>query len=62
MTDETGTQTSEGMSRRRMLQLLGATSGAAALSAMGANQASAIEDPFPFKPRGRLTRRLPWRQ
>lgn len=57
MTDETGTQTSEGMSRRRILQLLGATSGAAALSAMGANQASAIEDPFPFKPRGRLTRR-----
>ncbi|MDA3022381.1 MAG: sulfatase-like hydrolase/transferase [Actinomycetota bacterium] len=46
-----------GLSRRRMLQLLGATAGAAALSTAGASQASAVDSLLPFTPRGRITRR-----
>lgn len=57
MTTEPGSDALSGVSRRRMLQILGATAGAAALSGMGSSQASAIENPFPFTPRGRLKRR-----
>lgn len=46
-----------GLSRRRMLQLLGATAGAAALSTAGASQAAAVDSLLPFTPRGRITRR-----
>ena len=47
-----------GLSRRTMLQLLGAGVGAAALTGVAANQASAAESPLlPFTPRGRITRR-----
>jgi arylsulfatase A-like enzyme len=46
-----------GLSRRRMLQLLGATAGAAALSTAGASQAAEVDSLLPFTPRGRITRR-----
>ncbi len=47
-----------GLSRRTMLQLLGAGVGAAAITGIAANQASAAENPLlPFTPRGRITRR-----
>jgi len=46
-----------GLSRRRMLQMLGATAGAAALVGAGAREASALPPLLPFKPRGRLKRR-----
>ncbi|CAB4897532.1 unannotated protein [freshwater metagenome] len=45
------------VSRRRMLQMLGATAGAAALAGMTATNASAVQPLLPFTPRGRLTRR-----
>jgi len=51
------TPESSGLSRRRMLQLLGATAGAAALAGAGAGQASAADSLLPFTPRGRLKRR-----
>ena len=46
-----------GLSRRRMLQLLGATAGAAALSTAGTSQAAEVDSLLPFTPRGRITRR-----
>ena len=46
-----------GLSRRRMLQLLGVTAGAAALATAGASQAAAVDSLLPFTPRGRLKRR-----
>jgi arylsulfatase A-like enzyme len=54
--DETADVTS-GFSRRKMLQYLGATAGAAAMAGAVANQASAVQPLLPFVPRGRLTRR-----
>jgi len=46
-----------GLSRRRMLQLLGASAGAAALSTAGTSQAAEVDSLLPFTPRGRITRR-----
>jgi len=40
-----------------MLQLLGATAGAAALSTAGTSQAAEVDSLLPFTPRGRITRR-----
>ena len=57
MDSEKETAEISGVSRRRMLQLMGAGAGAAALGGMMANSASAIENPFPFTPRGRLKNR-----
>ena len=57
MDSEKETAEMSGVSRRRMLQLMGAGAGAAALGGMMANSASAIENPFPFTPRGRLKNR-----
>jgi len=57
MDSEKETAEMSGVSRRRMLQIMGAGAGAAALGGMMANSASAIENPFPFTPRGRLKNR-----
>ena len=46
-----------GLSRRRMLQLLGATAGAAALAGAAATPSAAVDSLLPFTPRGRLRRR-----
>ena len=45
------------VTRRRLLQMLGAGAGAAALAGMNAGSASAVQPLLPFVPRGRLTRR-----
>ncbi len=51
-------QPTNGLSRRTMLQLLGAGAGAAALTGVAASQASAADTSLlPFTPRGRITRR-----
>jgi arylsulfatase A-like enzyme len=57
MNDVNNESPTSGLSRRRMLQLLGATAGAAALSTAGTSQAAEVDSLLPFTPRGRITRR-----